>query len=246
VQTLGAKPGFFAKLVPVVVERFGNFYPELAAKQDAVIGIISEEEQSFAVLLENGVKFFNEIVNEVKASGSKTIPGDRAFYLYDSLGFPVDLTQLMASELGLSVDLDSFATSMREQKERSRANTKAKQLVGLNSLALAAEQTSYLQKAGISPTDDSDKYVWDSPVETVVKALFTPEGFKDRINIDELQSSNTVGIILEKSPFYAEAGGQVSDTGKLEFLGGPELDVVDVQVSQSLPDRMKSIYSFSH
>ena len=228
-QTLGAKPGFFSQLVPVVVQELGTAFPELKDKQKNVAAIISEEEDAFSSMLERGLKYFGEVVSDIETKGIKKIEGQKAFYLYDTLGFPVDLTQLMAAEKGLEVDMPAFMGAMEEQKTRSRAAGKSKRLEGRVALSLQAEQTSFLQKSNILPTDDSSKYIWDQSVETTVEAIFTTKGFLDVVDNEE-----TVGIIMKKSPFYAESGGQVSDIGtlKVSTKDGKELslDVIDVQV----------------
>lgn len=121
IQTLGAKPGFFAKLVPVLVKEMGEAFPELNDKSKEAIALISEEEEAFSSLLERGVKYFNELMVTLKAEASGKdllIDGGKAFFLYDSLGFPIDLTQLMADEYGAKVDITGFQKAMEEQKER--------------------------------------------------------------------------------------------------------------------------------
>lgn len=228
-QTLGAKPGFFAELVPTVADVYGNAFPELRTKMSDVIEVIAEEEASFATLLDKGVKYFDDIVADLGSTGStKVISGERAFYLYDTLGFPVDLTQLMAEEKGLSVDIEEFKAEMKKQKDRSRLATQSKRLHGKAVLTMEAEATSYLKNAGVLPTEDSHKYVWDTPVGTTVDAILSVDGFVQHVD----SSMESFGIVLESSPFYAEAGGQVADTGTLTVntASGPlVVHVVDVQ-----------------
>ena len=229
-QTLGGKPGFFSKLVPMVAaSSLGDAFPELRTKSELVSSVISEEERAFSSLLERGVKYFAELMEEVKSEGGNTISGERAFYLYDTLGFPVDLTQLMAAEKGLTVDLQGFQAAMTGQKERSRSAMRSKRLAGRADLVFGAEQTSFLQKSGVVPTDDSYKYVWDQTHLTKIKAVYTADGFSQELGSKEYE---TVGIVLESSPFYAESGGQVTDQGVLTVeIGGKlvQLDVLDVQ-----------------
>jgi alanyl-tRNA synthetase len=214
----------------MVAKELGGAFPELVEKQAMVVSVVAEEEKAFSTLLERGVKYFSEMSAEIKAQGGKVIPGDRAFYLYDTLGFPIDLTQIMASEQGFDVDVKGFQAAMTEQKERSRVATRTKRLAGRVALTLGAEQTAYLARdAKVAPTDDSSKYTWDHSVSTTVKAIFTEAGF-----VQSAGQEATVGIILEKSPFYAEAGGQVADTGIIAVTlpDGKvvEMDVLDVQV----------------
>ena len=224
-QNLNAEPGFFSKLVPVVAEELGSAFPELKDKTSAVEAIVAEEEAAFSNLLEKGVKYFEDVATEVKASGSTIVSGEKTFYMYDTLGFPVDLTEIMAVEKGLSVDLKGFEEAMADQKERGRQALKDKRLAGRVELALGAEQTSFLQKANVNPTDDSGKYEWDVTPSAEVKALFTVDGF-----VDSVDAGETVGVILDATTFYAESGGQAADKGTIVIGSGIELGVVDVQV----------------
>jgi len=243
-QTLGAKPGFFSKLVPVLAQgELGVAFPELRTKTDVVAAVIADEEQSFSSLLDRGVKYFADIVAEVKAEGIETISGERAFYLYDTLGFPVDLTQLMAAEKGLNVDLPGFQNAMNQQKERGRTATRAKRLAGRTSLAFGAEQTAYLSNKGISPTDDSSKYnSAEHTLSTNIEAIFLEKGFVDVLSDQDVTTDKaddlSIGVVLKATPFYAESGGQVPDSGTLSISMTNEagqsvtltLDVLDVQV----------------
>ena len=119
-QILKADPGFFQKLIPVVVETFGEAYPELVENQATITEIIAEEEGAFSTMLDRGIKFFGDLEEEMKADGKTEVSGEKAFYLYDTLGFPVDLTELMAEEAGLKLDSKGFANEMEEQKQRTR------------------------------------------------------------------------------------------------------------------------------
>ncbi|KAL7453802.1 hypothetical protein ACHAWC_005445 [Mediolabrus comicus] len=223
-QILKCKPGFFAKLVPVVVDTFGDAYPELVKNQADIIEIITEEEEAFSTMLDRGIKYFDE---EINVDEAKMVPGDKAFFLYDTLGFPIDLTELMAEEAGMAVDMKGFEDEMEGQKERSRlARLAAKGLSG-DRLELIAEQTAWLSDEGIGDTDDSYKYKWDVKVDATVKAVFTSEGFLD--DVDSAKEGDSIGLVLDKSSFYAEAGGQDADLGTISFDGG-EVIINDVQV----------------
>ena len=231
-QTLGAEPGFFSKLAPIVAARLGGVFPELRTKSQTVTAVIVDEEKAFSSLLERGVKFFADVVEEVKAEGKSSISGARAFYLYDTLGFPVDLTQLMAAEKGLTVDLEAFQAAMAEQKDRSRLATRTKRLAGRADLSFGAEQTSFLQKKGVLATDDSAKYNWDHTSASNIKAIYTVNGFLEELTGSSSKDIDAVGIVLEATPFYAESGGQVADLGTLTVTINQKkvhLDVIDVQ-----------------
>ena len=219
-----AKTDFILVFVAVVVDTFGEAYPELVKNQADIIEIIEEEETAFSVMLDKGIKYFDEEINDGEA---KVVPGDKAFFLYDTVGFPIDLTELMAEEAGMTVDMTGFEAEMEGQKERSRlARLAAKGLSG-DRLELIAEQTSWLADEGIEVTDESYKYKWDVKVDATVKAVFTSDGF---LGVGEAaKEGDSVGLVLDKSSFYAEAGGQDADLGTISFEGG-ELIVNDVQV----------------
>ncbi|GKY96369.1 hypothetical protein MPSEU_000596500 [Mayamaea pseudoterrestris] len=214
-QILKAEPGFFATLVPVVVETFGEFYPELKAAQSTITEIIQEEEQAFSSMLERGIKYFDDMQHELQESGETVVSGSRAFYLYDTLGFPIDLTELMAQEAGMSLDVKGFETEMEQQKNRSRQAQKAARAGGAPALELIAEQTAWLADNDVEPTDDSFKYKWDVELPATVMAIFSEDGFLE--DGAEAREGDFVGVILDKSSYYAESGGQVADTGIVEI-----------------------------
>jgi alanyl-tRNA synthetase len=195
----------------VVVKSFGGAYPELVKNQDTILEIIQEEEQSFSDMLDRGIKFFSDIEGELKAGGMTEVSGEKAFYLYDTLGFPIDLTERMAEEAGLVVDLDGFANEMEAQKTRSRAARNAARSGGAPQLEFIAEQTAWLTDNGVYPTDDSFKFKLDVELPGTVMAVFRVDGFlKDGA---VATTGEFVGIVLDKTSFYAEAGGQEADTG---------------------------------
>ena len=224
-----------------------------------VVSVITEEEKAFSSLLERGVIYFNNMVKELKEEGSNKIPGIRAFYLYDTLGFPIDLTQIMATEASMIVDIEEFELSMKQQKERSRQDTRNKRLGGRVPLALGAEQTAFLaNQMQVLPTNDAMKYSWDVEIPTKLNGIYTDKGFVEEINNSDqdISSSMVVGIILESSPFYAEAGGQCPDTGEIIITCNDgnviELDVLDVQTyggyllhTCALVDESKSLNGLS-
>ncbi|GAB5036141.1 alanine-trna ligase [Nannochloropsis oceanica] len=237
-QMLGARPGFFARLVPCVVREFGQFYPELKEKEGWIQEVIEGEEKGFGEMLERGIKYFGEeVVEGLKKEGGKVVSAEKAFFMYDTLGFPVDLTRLMALEEGLEVDVEGFGEEMEKAKQRSRdaaLRAKAGGEGGGRPLVLRVDETAWLQAAGIQATEDEGKYVWEEGKEGKVVALFTHEGFKEEVGGErEGQGKGMVGVVLDSTSFYAEAGGQVADTGRLVVGGrerGMEMEVLDVQV----------------
>lgn len=215
-QNLGAELRFFAKLVPTVVKLMGGMFPELVAKQEYVTGIIMEEEESFSRTLDKGLQHFKELAENV--GDDKVFPGPDAHFLYTSMGFPVDLTQLMCEELGMTLDKDGFEAKMQEEIELSNAAHQAKMSAGSGKdMRFLAEQTAHLVTIGTEVTDDSAKYTWNDSLDNcVVKGVFIGRGeTDDKLGfVDSASSSNgVIGIVLDKTSYYAEAGGQIFDTG---------------------------------
>ena len=226
-QILKCEPGFFAKLVPVVVDTFGEVYPELKEQQDTILEIIIEEEKAFATMLDRGIKYFTEMEDELKQDGKKEVPGDKAFFLYDTLGFPIDLTEQMAEEAGLVVDVNAFESDLEAQKQRSRDARKAAKAGGAEQFELIAEQTAWLADNGVEATIDDAKYEWDVDTDATAKAIFGADGFVT--DGSPVKAGQSVGLVLDKSSFYAEAGGQEADLGVITVDGG-SFTVTDVQV----------------
>lgn len=217
-QILKAPPGFFQQLIPVVIDTFGDAFPELVEKQDTIKEVIAEEEQAFSNMLERGIKFFTELETEVKEKGGNQVSGGKAFFLYDTLGFPIDLTELMAQEAGMTVDIKGFSQEMETQKQRSRQARAAAKSGGAPQLVLIAEQTCALTDKGVLPTDDSFKYKWDVDLPATVMSIYGPDGFY--AEGADAKVGDFVGVVLDKSSFYAEAGGQEADLGELRILDG--------------------------
>ncbi len=198
---LDLKEPFFHKLVPTLAEQFKNVFPVLVQQQDYVQNVIRSEEQSFLNTLGQGIELFNEMVE-----GKDKISGEDAFKLHDTYGFPIDLTQLMARERGVEVDEEGFNKRMQEQKDRARAAGK-----------FNVDQSSQKKWIKVTDTDEFSFVGYDSlSAQTKIKAL----------RKDDEQHA----IILEKTPFYAESGGQVADTGIISN-GEQHLRVLDVQKS---------------
>jgi alanyl-tRNA synthetase len=220
-EVLGAKEGFFSTLVDSVVATMGPAFPELARHRDTIVEVIREEETSFGRTLVKGIERFKKAA--AAAAGGK-IAGSEAFLLWDTFGFPVDLTQLMAEEAGLNVDMAGFEAAMAEAKELSRAGAKKG---GGAALKFEAEATAWLASSGVPRTDDAPKY-GAAHVETRVAAILTASGF---VQSTAEAGGGAVGVVLEATSFYAEAGGQVADTGALEGGNGAEFEVEDAQVA---------------
>ena len=232
-QNLGADLGFFAKLVPKLVDLMGTAYPELIEHQARVTAVIRDEEEAFSRTLDKGLQKFQDLAATTSRDGG-VFSGDDAHFLYTTMGFPVDLTELMAEESGLKVDRAAFDARMQREQELSAAAHKAKQSAGSGKdMDLQAEQTAYLVQRGVAGTDDAAKYVWHQVLEPCrIQALFVGRnetedkiGFVDRVTAD----SGAIGVVLDQTSFYAEAGGQIYDTGTLRFGDRSTLRVTNVQ-----------------
>jgi alanyl-tRNA synthetase len=232
-QNLGAELGFFAQLVPTLVGLMGGTFPELVDKQAHVTAIIRDEEESFSRTIDKGLLKFAALAETV--GDDKVFSGADAFFLYDSMGFPVDLTELMAEEKGLTLDKEAFEVAMDAAKKKSSEAHRLKTAGGSGKdMRLVAEQTATLVSKGVGGTKDDAKYIWNQDLEgCTVKALFIGRNeTADMIGfVDEITSENsTVGVILDKSSFYAESGGQIYDTGVIKTSSGAEVRVDNVQV----------------
>ncbi len=195
---------FLYKIVPVVTDFMGDAFSEVRARTDYVSTVIESEEAGFNRTLDRGIEIFNTAAIKATKAKNKTIDGEDAFQLYDTYGFPFDLTRLMAEERGLKVDTAKFDELMQQQRERARAAQKSGSIiVGLTDVELPT-------------TKDAHKYKTDV-CESRVIGFIDSNGFKTQ---GRIQESNETGIVLDKTCFYAEAGGQVGDCGTIESADG--------------------------
>ncbi|MCW5753231.1 MAG: alanine--tRNA ligase [Phycisphaeraceae bacterium] len=206
-QMLHAPSGFFAELVPVVVETMGEAFPELKKNPARVQQIIREEEESFGRTLDRGIGLFEDAAGRVSAG---SIAAADAFQLYDTYGFPLDLTVLMAEERGLTVDVEGFNRLMEEQRERSRSGARGDDR---SRLVLDGDAVARLRAIGIEPTDDSAKY---APRDMIarVRAIWNGTDFDTKATV-LTGVHDRVGLVLDRTCFYAEAGGQTADVGRM-------------------------------
>lgn len=209
-QMLNARPGFFSGLVPVVVQNFGEAFPELRKNPERVQAILMEEEESFGRTLDRGIKLFDKVASEV---GGMTIPGIEAFRLYDTYGFPIDLTALMAGERGMIVDIEGYEREVAKAAELSRSGGKVTQ----KQLSLEGDQVARLRALHIEPTDDSHKFELKD-TSARVKAIWDGHSFEERAKPGIGSRDRHIGIVLDRTSFYAEMGGQEGDTGKLQVI----------------------------
>jgi alanyl-tRNA synthetase len=196
-----------ASLVDATIEKMGSAYPVLVKDRDLIVEVLEREEAGFARTLRTGMSLLEEARDEVTRSGSTVFPGDVAFKLHDTHGFPIELTNEIVGESGLSVERESFDAAMAEQRSRARAASKA-----LN-LADEAQYRDLVERHGT--TEFVGRDVTRYTVETTVLALLVGE-------------DGTSELFLDSTPFYAESGGQVGDTGSIVTETG-RFEVTDTQ-----------------
>ena len=205
---LSQKEAFMYKLLPVLIEQMGDAYPELVAQKVLIEKVIKEEEDAFLRTLETGIRLLEKKIEEVKAAGSNTLSGSDAFTLYDTYGFPLDLTELILREHGLDVNIDEFNTEMQKQKERAR-----------NAAAIETGDWVILK---------------EGETEFVGYDFFECDAEILRYRQVKQKNKTLYQIVLDKTPFYAEMGGQVGDTGWL-INGDEKVSVIDTKRENNLP-----------
>jgi len=200
------KPLLF-QLLPVIALQFENVFPELNQQKDFVTKVIKEEEEAFLRTLDKGLKLIDEIILTASSNTSKTIDGKDAFELYDTFGFPIDLTRLIASEKNLTIDEVGFEKALQEQKNRSRAAT-----------AIDTEDW-------VSINEGDSTFVGYDTLTTKTKAI--------KYRKIKAKGKESYQLVLQETPFYAESGGQVGDKGIIE-IASEKLEVIDTKKENNL------------
>ena len=205
---LGQKEAFIYKLLPVLIEQMGDAYPELIAQKVLIEKVIKEEEDAFLRTLETGIRLLDKKIEELNAAGQKTLGGVDAFTLYDTYGFPLDLTELILREHGMDVNIDEFNVEMQKQKERAR-----------NAAAVETGDWVILK---------------EGETEFVGYDFFDCDAEILRYRQVKQKNKTLYQLVLDKTPFYAEMGGQVGDTGWL-VNGDEKITILDTKRENNLP-----------
>ncbi|TDQ38010.1 alanine--tRNA ligase [Aureibacillus halotolerans] len=211
-KIIGLEEPFMYRLVNVVAENMAEFYPDVLKNNSFIQQVVKTEEERFHATLSEGLSILNEMLNELKAKGETTLSGANAFKLYDTYGFPVELTEEYASEAGLGVDLDEFLKEMNQQKDRARNAREDKGSMQIQGGVLG-DITVNSSFVGYS----------DTSTTATVASLISQQKI-----VESASAGDEVVIILDQTPFYAESGGQVADTGYLHLANG-SVFINDVQ-----------------
>ena len=217
-RLLGTEDRVLPELFPVSRDRMSPGYPQIAADWQRISSVAYAEEDAFRQTLRTGTQIFDLAATEVTAGGGRQIPGDKAFALHDTYGFPIDLTLEMASEKGLSVDEDGFRRLMGEQRDRAKADAKAKK-------SQHADAGAYREIAAAMGTPVRFTGYDEVVSEGVVRGIVGADG----TSIGAAHEGDQVEIVLDRTPFYAEGGGQLADQGVIELANGARVEVDDVQ-----------------
>ncbi|BDM68574.1 alanine--tRNA ligase [Streptomyces nigrescens] len=215
-RLLGATGPVVGELLDVVIRTMGQQYPELLEDRRRIETVALAEEAAFLKTLKAGTNILDTAVTETKAAGGAVLPGDKAFLLHDTWGFPIDLTLEMAAEQGLSVDEDGFRRLMKEQRERAKADAQAKKHGH-------ADLGAYREIADRAGATDFIGYASTDGESTVVGLLVNGASSPAATEGDEVE------VVLDRTPFYAEGGGQIGDTGRIKLDNGAVIEVRDCQ-----------------
>ncbi len=221
---LDTKEPFIYKLVDTLANQMGEAFPELKSQKNLIINVIREEEQSFLRTLDQGLLLLDSMINNVKASGNDTVQGTKAFELYDTYGFPIDLTALILREKGLKLDEVGFDQAMQEQKNRSRA----------------ASETTTSDWTELR-SDDSQEFIGYDMLEANVNITRYRK-------VTTKKDGDLYQLVFNMTPFYGESGGQTGDKGYIECQSGDTVYIIDtkkengqtVHLTKQLPSELKS------
>ncbi|WP_405678902.1 alanine--tRNA ligase [Streptomyces sp. NBC_01511] len=215
-RLLGATGPVVDDLLNVVIGSMGEQYPELITDRKRIETVAIAEEAAFLKAIKGGTNILDTAVTETKAAGGSVLAGDKAFLLHDTWGFPIDLTLEMAAEQGLAVDEDGFRRLMKEQRDRAKADAKAKKTGH-------ADLSAYREVADTSGSTEFTGYGSTEGESRIVGLLV------DGVPSPAATEGDEVEVVLDRTPFYAEGGGQLADQGRIKLDTGAVIQVRDVQ-----------------
>ncbi len=215
-RLLGVNDPIMSELTIAAIGAMGPQYPELVADKKRILAVSTSEEESFLQTLKSGTQIFDVASAQLKKSSKKILPGDEVFKLHDTYGFPFDLTLEMAREEGLEVDEDGFRRLMNEQRDRAKADAKAKK----------SGHTDLSEYKKISDSFGATSFVGYTHTETESKVNGI---LVDGVSVSSASAGDDVEIVLDRTPFYAEGGGQLADGGRITLASGAVVEIEDVQ-----------------
>lgn len=215
-RLLGSPDHNMVELISASIEAMGPQYPELVSDKERITKVAEAEESAFLQTLKSGTLIFDQASSEVKRNGGKQLSGDDVFKLHDTYGFPFDLTLEMATEQGLAIDTEGFTRLMKEQRERAKADAKAKK-------SGHTDVSEYRKIAELGKKLEFIGYTHVESESTLVGLL------RDGKSVQEASEGDEVEIVLDRTPFYAEGGGQLSDGGFIRSSNGSVIEIDDVQ-----------------
>ena len=215
-RLLGSHDPIISELTKAAIGAMGPQYPELVAAQDRILAVSVAEEESFLQTLKSGTQIFDLAASALKAKKVSTLGGEEVFKLHDTYGFPYDLTLEMAQEVGLQIDTDGFQRLMKEQKDRAKADARAKK----------SGHTDLSQYKQIADGSGLSKFIGytHTEAESKINGMLV-----DGVIAQSAKSGDEVEVILDRTPFYAEGGGQLADSGIIKLANGAVVEIDDVQ-----------------
>jgi alanyl-tRNA synthetase len=215
-RLLGVNDPIMSELTQAAIGAMGPQYPELISDQKRILSVSISEEESFLQTLKSGTQIFDLASTQLKSQKKSILPGDEVFKLHDTYGFPFDLTLEMAREEGLEVDEDGFKRLMNEQRDRAKADAKAKK----------SGHTDLSEYKKIADSKGASTFVGYTQIESeaIINGILV-----DGLSVQSATSGNEVEIVLDRTPFYAEGGGQLADGGRITLASGAIVEIDDVQ-----------------
>lgn len=215
-RLLGVNDPILSDLTVAAIAAMGAQYPELTSDQKRILSVSESEEELFLQTLKSGTQIFDLASTQLKASKEKVLPGDEVFKLHDTYGFPFDLTLEMAREEGLEVDEDGFRRLMNEQRDRAKADAKAKK----------SGHTDVAEYKKIADASSATKFIGytHTSTESKITGLLV-----DGVSVASAHAGQEIEVILDRTPFYAEGGGQLADGGVITLSTGAIIEIDDVQ-----------------
>ena len=215
-RLLGVNDPIMSELTQAAIGAMGPQYPELISDQKRILSVSISEEESFLQTLKSGTQIFDLASTQLKSQKKSILPGDEVFKLHDTYGFPFDLTLEMAREEGLEVDEDGFKRLMNEQRDRAKADAKAKK----------SGHTDLSEYKKIADSKGASTFVGYAQIESeaTINGILV-----DGLSVQSATSGSEVEIVLDRTPFYAEGGGQLADGGRITLASGAIIEIDDVQ-----------------